>query len=111
MCETDICYPQRHIHNLEVMKLTVLFLSALLLSVSVLSLENDTDTDSDETGTDGAPEPNKSDCHRSGNFCTKEYNPVCGSNGKTYSTKCMLCLENREKKTNVRVASKGECPS
>ncbi|XP_023273569.1 trypsin inhibitor ClTI-1-like [Seriola lalandi dorsalis] len=97
------------------MKLAVLLFCVLLLSVSVLSQEDVTATqfaDSDEVISgeqESAAEPREPECEKYGGVCTREYDPVCGSDGITYSTECTLCRQNKEKKNNVRVASKGEC--
>jgi len=42
--------------------------------------------------------------------CTKERDPVCGSDGKTYSNRCVLGCEACKTETEITVASKGECP-
>ncbi|XP_034399410.1 trypsin inhibitor ClTI-1 [Cyclopterus lumpus] len=92
------------------MKLAVLLCSALLLSASVLSQEDDTPVNN-VTGTQTAQaEPTKPDCNKYTASCSREFDPVCGSDGVTYSTECMLCYKNREKEKNVTVASKGTCP-
>ncbi|XP_036931987.1 serine protease inhibitor Kazal-type 1-like [Acanthopagrus latus] len=101
------------------MKLTVLIGSVLLLSVSVLSLEDGTVTqfpDGDKTmmtgksGERALAYPNELGCEKyEGRVCTREYDPVCGSDGNTYSTECVLCQQNSQQKKNVKVASSGPC--
>ena len=42
-------------------------------------------------------------------FCTEQYEPVCGSNGKTYGNKCKLESEACKSRVSLRMAYRGEC--
>ncbi|XP_037635969.1 serine protease inhibitor Kazal-type 4-like isoform X1 [Sebastes umbrosus] len=109
------------------MKLTVLLCSALLLSFCGLSLQKNKCGDHDD-----CPEPKKpalegsledirlpddDDLYnvphckdRDGiHFCTRAYEPVCGSDGVTYFSRCDLCRSNRFKLRRVEVIHSGEC--
>merc|ERR1712062_517538 len=41
--------------------------------------------------------------------CTRKYRPVCGENGKTYATACLLRADNCLKNATVGIASRGRC--
>ncbi|XP_041725931.1 trypsin inhibitor ClTI-1 [Coregonus clupeaformis] len=56
---------------------------------------------------DGSIEPNCSLYNMP--MCPRNYEPVCGTDGTSYSNECMLCFENMEQKSDVHIRSKGEC--
>ena len=49
---------------------------------------------------------NQCTCNR---ICTREYAPVCGTDGKTYGTECMMKLLVCENGSDVTLKHRGEC--
>ena len=41
--------------------------------------------------------------------CTREFKPVCGSDGKTYNSECLLNRAKCVKRILIQVASQGAC--
>ncbi|OCU00819.1 trypsin inhibitor ClTI-1 [Xenopus laevis] len=41
--------------------------------------------------------------------CPRDYDPVCGTDGKTYPNECMLCYATKDTAQKVQVETKGEC--
>ncbi|XP_054942797.1 serine protease inhibitor Kazal-type 5 [Physeter macrocephalus] len=42
-------------------------------------------------------------------ICTLDIAAVCGTDGKTYSNRCVLCAENAKTRSQVGIRSEGEC--
>ncbi|XP_004686915.1 PREDICTED: pancreatic secretory trypsin inhibitor [Condylura cristata] len=79
------------------MKITGLFLlSALALLTS-----------SGNTGADSLKREAK--CSSEINGCPRIYNPVCGTDGNTYSNECILCRENEKRQIPVLIQKSGPC--
>ncbi|XP_043844768.1 serine protease inhibitor Kazal-type 9-like [Dromiciops gliroides] len=42
-------------------------------------------------------------------FCTADYNPICGSDGKTYSNECFFCSAVKQSDGKIKFSHKGKC--
>ncbi|KAM7143284.1 serine protease inhibitor Kazal-type 1 [Molossus nigricans] len=80
------------------MKITV---TLLLGALALLSLSGNHAT-AEVLGT-------KAVCNTNVNGCTKIYNPVCGTDGWTYSNECQLCMENKMREIPVLIKKRGPC--
>uniref|UniRef100_A0A8C6ZXV4 Kazal-like domain-containing protein n=1 Tax=Nothoprocta perdicaria TaxID=30464 RepID=A0A8C6ZXV4_NOTPE len=41
--------------------------------------------------------------------CPRNFNPVCGTDGETYSNECVLCQSNSENNKDVQIFKRGSC--
>ncbi|KAM5217172.1 serine protease inhibitor Kazal-type 1 [Hipposideros larvatus] len=79
------------------MKVTAIF---LLIALALLSLSGNARAD--------AP-GREATCSHTVNGCTKIYNPVCGTDGNTYSNECELCMENKKHQSRILIKKSGPC--
>ncbi|XP_065500501.1 pancreatic secretory trypsin inhibitor-like [Caloenas nicobarica] len=84
------------------MKATVLF---LLLSLALCCYQGNAETGG------AAGRGTEATC---GNYnlrkgCTKIFDPICGTDNLLYGNECLLCFQNLQRNTNVRIKNRGMC--
>ncbi|KAF6083097.1 serine peptidase inhibitor Kazal type 1 [Phyllostomus discolor] len=79
------------------MKVTALF---LLSALAMLSLSGHARAEVPGT---------QAKCNHEVSGCTRNYNPICGTDGHTYSNECELCMENKRRKIPVLIKKYGPC--
>ncbi|XP_041499684.1 serine protease inhibitor Kazal-type 1-like isoform X2 [Microtus oregoni] len=51
----------------------------------------------------------QANCNGATMGCPRNYDPVCGADGITYSNECSLCFENRARQVPVLIKKYGPC--
>ncbi|KFW87534.1 Pancreatic secretory trypsin inhibitor, partial [Manacus vitellinus] len=41
--------------------------------------------------------------------CSRNFEPICGTDDVLYSNECLLCLHNRQRGASVRIKHRGMC--
>ncbi|XP_040429135.1 pancreatic secretory trypsin inhibitor-like [Cygnus olor] len=77
----------------------------LLLFLALCFYQGDAEPDG------AADQGTEADC---GNYnlrkgCTKMFDPICGTDDVLYSNECLLCSQNLQRHTNVRIKYRGKC--
>ncbi|NP_001373436.1 serine peptidase inhibitor, Kazal type 2, tandem duplicate 2 precursor [Danio rerio] len=53
--------------------------------------------------------PTVPNCAQYAVMCPRNYEPVCGTDGKTYPNECVLCMGILEKRDIILISKLGKC--